>query len=78
MPMAVYPRKIIKKYLGLVDVNIIRENPGHQENETTPNVIELVIAELQEIAKARAEALGGNCILGFKVDINKIEHGIQN
>jgi uncharacterized protein YbjQ (UPF0145 family) len=37
-----------------------------------------MIAEMTEMAKAQAEALGGNCILGFKVDACTIDQGMQN
>ena len=76
--MTVYPKKLIKKYLGLVDVHVIREIPRLREQDSVPLIIEKVLDEVQEIAKSRAEALGGNCLLGFKIDIDKIEQSIQN
>ena len=36
-------------------------------------LVDELIADLNEIAKTRVHALGGNCIIGYKVDINAFE-----
>lgn len=41
-------------------------------------MIEEVIVEVNEIAKARVEALGGNCLLGLKMDINTLSQTVQS
>ena len=41
-------------------------------------MIEEVIEEVNEIAKARVEALGGNCLLGMKMDVNTLDQTMQN
>ncbi len=41
-------------------------------------IIETVLNELDEIAKSRVEALGGNCLLGYKIDVNTLEQSMQS
>ena len=36
-------------------------------------MIEEVLDEVNEIVKARVIALGGNCLLGYKLDVNTLD-----
>lgn len=73
IPMSVYPKKIIKKYLGLIDVHIVRHVYKLRQDDSIPKIIERILEDVNEIVKSRVEALGGNCLLGYKIDINTIE-----
>ena len=33
---------------------------------------------MNEVVKARVIALGGNCLLGYKIDINTLEYSLQS
>lgn len=75
--MSVYPKKVIKKYLGLIDVHIVRHIYKLKQDDQVQKIIEQVLEEVNEIVKSRVEALGGNCLLGYKIDINTIEQNFQ-
>jgi hypothetical protein len=75
--MSVYPGMSIKKYLGIVDVHVIRQIRIVGIDTEVPQLIEQVLEEVYEIVKARVIALGGNCLLGFKVDVNTLDQSIQ-
>ena len=75
------------QYFGLVDVHLIRRMYLHEcdyQNALDTNnfcngageiqmLVDELIADLNEIAKTRVYALGGNCIVGYRVDINAFE-----
>ena len=78
----------IAKNFGLIDVHLIRKVylPEDLEmtipcnNATQPEqkhqiekVIEDVVSDLNEIVRARVRALGANCVIGYKIDINKLD-----
>ena len=72
--MSIYPKKIIKKYLGIVDVHLIRQiRITIREEDQVPALIEGVLDEVNETVKAKVEALGGNCLLGYKIDVNTLD-----
>ena len=72
-PMSLCPGMLVKKYVGFVDVHMIRILKIFRVEDQVPQMIEKLIDELLEIAKAKVEALGGNCLLGLKVDVNTLE-----
>ena len=72
-----WPGKVIIKNLGFVEVHHIRVLKIIKPDEVA-HMIEEVIEEVNEIAKARVEALGGNCLLGLKMDINTLSQTIQS
>lgn len=76
--MSIYPRKVIKKYLGIVDVHLIRYIKVLRKEDDVAAIVETVLHELDEIAKSRVEALGGNCLLGYKIDVNTLEQTVQS
>lgn len=71
LPMSVCPGHVIKHYLGIVDVYLIRlmRMVGIQESQGA-QIIEDFIKEAKEILKSKVEALGGNFLVGLKIDIN--------
>ncbi len=72
--MSVYPGKVITKYFGLVDINLIRViHEIHLLEEPVTKIIEEVLDEVKEMVKSRVKALGGNCALGFKIDIHNLD-----
>lgn len=71
--MSVAPGMKIKKYLGIVDVHVIRVVRFLGQTDQVPSIIEQIIEETNEIAKARVESLGGNCLLSMRTDINTID-----
>jgi uncharacterized protein YbjQ (UPF0145 family) len=71
--MSVAPGMKIKKYLGIVDVHVIRVVRFLGQTDQVPLIIEQIIEETNEIAKARVESLGGNCLLSMRTDINTID-----
>jgi hypothetical protein len=71
--MSVAPGMKIKKYLGVVDVHVIRVVRFLGQNDQVPLIIEQIIEETNEIVKARVESLGGNCVLSMRTDINTID-----
>jgi len=71
--MSVAPGMKIKKYLGIVDVHVIRVVRFLGQTDQIPSIIEQIIEETYEIAKARVESLGGNCLLSMRTDINTID-----
>jgi uncharacterized protein YbjQ (UPF0145 family) len=71
--MSVAPGMKIKKYLGIVDVHVIRVVRFLGQTDQVPLIIEQIIDETNEIAKARVESLGGNCLLSMRTDINTID-----
>jgi len=71
--MSVAPGMKIKKYLGIVDVHVIRVIRFLGQTDQVPLIIEQIIEETNEIAKARVESLGGNCLLSMRTDINTID-----
>ena len=73
LPMSVAPGMKIKKYLGIVDVHVIRVVRFLGQTDQVPLIIEQIIEETNEIAKARVESLGGNCLLSMRTDINTID-----
>jgi uncharacterized protein YbjQ (UPF0145 family) len=75
--MSLYPRKSIKKYLGIVDVHLIRQIKSIGQEDDVSVLIENVIEEVDEIARSRVEALGGNCLLGYRVDLNTLEQTVH-
>ncbi len=42
-------------------------------DEEVPKLIEEFITEAKEITKAKVQSLGGNFLLGLKIDINTLE-----
>ena len=84
--MSVCPNTTTLEYYGLVDVHLIRriymhdsdyqnmleKVPGDGGGEIQASVDQL-IADLNTIVKTRVQALGGNCIIGYKVDIDCFE-----
>ena len=76
--MSVAPGMKIKKYLGIVDVHTIRMIKIIGQTDQVPAIIEQVIEETNEIAKARVESLGGNCLLSLRTDINTIDQTMQS
>ena len=81
--MSVFPNMTTIEYYGLVDVHLIRRIYLHESDlldksssdgsgEIQAHVDEL-IADLNTIVKTRVQALGGNCIIGYKVDIDCLE-----
>ena len=73
LPLSVYPKKQINKYLGIIDIHLIRKVYKIQTEEKVDQIIEGVIGEICEMVTSRVEALGGNCLLGYKIDINTLE-----
>jgi uncharacterized protein YbjQ (UPF0145 family) len=76
--MAVAPGMKIKKYLGIVDVNLIRVARLLKKEEDVSLIIEQIIEEANELAKARVETLGGNCLLSMRMDINTIDQTVAS
>ena len=76
LPMSIYPRMIIKKYLGIVDVHVIRIVKILRLDDEIPKIIERVLDDVNEIVRARVDALGGNCLLGYKIDVNTLEQNV--
>jgi hypothetical protein len=72
--MSAPPGIKIEKYLGLVDVHLIRIIKVVEDE--VPKLIEQVIKEVSETAKARVETLGGDCLLNTKIDINTLDHSV--
>lgn len=85
--MTVFPNMSTMEYFGLVDVHLIRKIYLHEcdyQNAFDLNevcngageiqlLVDELIADLNEIVKTRVRALGGNCLIGYKVDINSFE-----
>jgi len=67
--MSFFPAMFAIEYLGLVDVHLIRRIYFDTPNQMRDQVEELV-EDLNEIAKSRVEAIGGNCLVGYKVLFN--------
>jgi uncharacterized protein YbjQ (UPF0145 family) len=77
--MGIAPGMTIKKYLGIVDVHLIRSiRVVKMDEEHASKMIDLVIDEVFEIAKARVQSLGGNCLLSMRMDINTLDQSISS
>jgi hypothetical protein len=69
--MSAPPGVKIEKYLGLVDVHLIRI--VKVVDDEVSKLIEEVIKEVSETAKARVETLGGDCMLNTRIDVNTLD-----
>ena len=76
--MSVCPGSVVKRYLGIVDIHIIKVFKAIRSEEEVPQMIEQAIVEINEMAKAKVEAIGGNCLLSLKMDITTLEHLVQS
>ena len=72
--MSIAPGMKIRKYLGIVDVHLIRNiRIVNQDEDHISLMIDQVIDEVCEIAKARVESMGGNYLLSMRMDINTLD-----
>ena len=73
------PDHKITESFGLIDVHLIRTAiiyPTDQEvknDSLIEQVVSLLIKELCEIMKCRADALGANCVVNLKIDVSKVQ-----
>lgn len=88
MPMTVFPGMSIRENFGLVDVQLIRriyftdeEFKIGKKNDLHESDIELaiegIISDLNEIMRTRVRSLGGNCLIGYKVEINGFDQDLE-
>lgn len=63
----------IKKYLGIVEVHLSKSMRLTRGDEEVSHIIEQFLEEANEIARARVASLGGNFMLGYKMDINTLD-----
>lgn len=73
LPMNSCPTFEIKKCFGLLDVHLIKQSRLMKGDEHVSQEIEIFIEEANEISKAKVAALGGNYLLGYKIDLNTLE-----
>jgi len=60
---------VTQEYYGLVDVHVVRHF-WLNSNEEIQHAVADLIDDVNEIVKSRVIALGGNCLIGYKIDIN--------
>ena len=72
LPMSIYPNLVTLEYFGLVDVHLIRRIWLDFDSEIQEAISDLIM-DLNEIVKTRVEALGGNCLIGYRIDINCLQ-----
>jgi len=48
---------------------MIRELFNLQETDSIPGLVDGFLEDFSEIVKSRVEGVGGNCLLGYKIDI---------
>jgi hypothetical protein len=86
--MTVFPGMRIRENFGLVDVQLIRriyltdeEFKTGKKNDLHDWDIELategMITDLNEIVRTRVRSLGGNCLIGYKVEINGFDQDLE-
>lgn len=86
--MTVFPGMRIRENFGLVDVQLIRriyltdeEFKTGRKNDMHDWDIELategMITDLNEIVRTRVRSLGGNCLIGYKVEINGFDQDLE-
>ena len=69
----------VMRYLGIVDVTIHRRfeidtlESSPSNNKKISNIIEKAIEEVNEIMRSKVAAIKGNCIQGYKIEINRIK-----
>jgi len=62
------------RYLGIVDVTIYRR---FEIDTLESNIIEKAIEDVNEIMRSKVAAIKGNCIQGYKIEINRIKEEVN-
>lgn len=70
--MSVVPGQEIKRFLGIVDVHLIKQL--RVVDDEVPSAIDTFVEEAIEITKARVASAGGNFLIGMRIDINTVEY----
>ena len=85
--MSVFPGMIIRENFGLVDVHLIRRvylpeedlnpcelhlrDPSRVCQHGIEMVFDDIVADLNEVVRTRVRSLGGNCLIGYKINISE-------
>jgi hypothetical protein len=60
------------RYLGLVNVHLIRELYDIGNPDDVPSIVEVFFQEAIDTLKAKLISLGGNCMLGFRIECLRV------
>ena len=78
LTLSYVPYRIIKDYIGFVDIHLLREMPRTIEAEKCSLRLIRIIEEVHQLLKSKVLSLGGNALVGYKIINLAIERDINN